>query len=181
MSGDHQDEYGVDIEIKVPEDVFEIAFVGGAQYVFRPLQDQHVFGLGYRHTIWNSDSGFSAMLGYGFGGEVAAGDPRFGLFRFQAGLVVPIPGIGSYVHVVGSAGGMPPWQHLRPNQTGRGTLEGGVFLNVPLLAKLSSPGAAVRPPSTTPTISRLVVRSAICPPCGRSALPPADGYCTSNL
>jgi hypothetical protein len=35
--------------------------------------------------------------------------------------------------------------------------------------------------STIPTTSPLVVRSAICPPCGRSALRPTDGCYTSNL
>ena len=40
---------------------------------------------------------------------------------------------------------------------------------------------APKPPSTTPTTSTSVVRSAICPPCGRSALPPTDASCTSNL
>ena len=39
---------------------------------------------------------------------------------------------------------------------------------------------APKPPSTTPTTSPLVVRSAICPPCGRSAFPPTDACCTSN-
>ena len=40
---------------------------------------------------------------------------------------------------------------------------------------------APKPPSTRPTISTLVVRSTICPRCGRLALRPNDGCYTSNL
>ncbi len=40
---------------------------------------------------------------------------------------------------------------------------------------------APKPPSTILMTSRLVVRSAICPRCGRSASPPTDACCASNI